>query len=212
MIYSAADIIKRSCAQIVYFRETGKEKPVSQNMLLGMEFQDRIIKRESVDNDVISEMRGCYDYKGNFVFFCIDMIKNGGFYEIKSVTDENGNDTLDYPQWYFNSSILQCAIYKSLLLNMNGDTLVTPKFKVDAGIEETTINVDKNSPYYLIFGNVGTFNVEVNNPNGLIQFVNDKIDALKNYTTARAFDAIYKHKEFDLLSPYFSYNKVLTDF
>ena len=209
MIYSAADLVKRSCAQIVYFRETGKEKPVSPKMSVGISFQESITQRESLTNEVACEMRGCYNYKDNSIFFCIDMVKNGEFFEIKSVTDENGVDTLDYPEWYLQSSLLQCVAYKTLLLNMDGNTLVTPKFRLDAGFEDITINVDKQAQFNLIFGNVGTFKVNVTDDAKVLKFIQDKVDALLNYTTARAFDAQYKHKEFEILRDCFTFEKII---
>lgn len=211
--YSAADLVKRSAAQIVYLIN---KRQVIYNWMIekGMEFQSKIVKDESLANIVAEEMRGCYSYESLEndnkidIFFCIDMIKNGCFYEIKSVLDQEGNDTTEYPEWYLRSSVLQCAFYKSLLLRMEGNVLFTPKFRLKEGYKKAALEVDVNAPYYLIFGNVGTFEIEVKNPDKIIDFYKNKISYLSSLGIARIFDGYHKWKEFDELQEFFSYKKI----
>ena len=215
MIYFATDLATKSCAQIVHYIKNNDRPQPSDRRWIGVEFQDNVVKHSSIGNEVYSEMRGFYDHNEHRVYFCIDMVKNGSFYEIKSVTDKEGKATSEYEDWYFNSSILQCALYKTMLLNMTGNTLDTPAFRVEAGFDYNTLEVNKQNPYYLLFGRVGVFRIELTDPNKIIGFINDKIDALKDYKSAYAFDAIWKHKEFELLKDSFTYTKVdeiLTDF
>ena len=204
MKYSASDLVKRSAAQIVYLRYRA-EAALSRRALLGEQYQSKIVKGESLSNVVADEMRGCYTYDGDEIFFCIDMIKNGEFFEIKSVQDKDGNETDIYPEWYLNNLLLQCAFYKSLILNMNGSTLYTPKFRLKEGFKKAHIEINKSASYYLIFGSVGMFKVDVIDPKKIISFYENKIDHCTDYEMARKYDTEYKRKEFELLSPFFQY-------
>lgn len=204
MKYSASKLIKCSAAQIVYFKNRA-EHFLNRQLLLGEQYQSKIIKDESLANIVADEMRGCYAYNNIEIFFCVDMIKNGEFYEIKSIFDDNGNETLEYPEWYLHSSLLQCAFYKSLILKMDGNILYTPKFRIKEGYKKVHIQINKKAPYYLLFGQVGKYEIQVQNPDKIIEFYKDKIEHCNDYSSAREFDSKYKFKEFDLLKQYFNY-------
>jgi hypothetical protein len=207
MRYSAADLVKRSCAQLVYFKNY-KEDVLSQRALNGEEYQSKIVKDESLANTVADEMRGCYSYDDVEIFFCIDMIKNGEFYEIKSIQDDNGNETLEYSEWYLNSSLLQCAFYKSLLMEMNGNKLYTPKFRLKEGYKMSCVEINNNANYYLKFGGVGVWRIDVVNPTDIIDFYKNKIAHITDYDDARAFDREFKWKEFEVLKKYFTFSKI----
>jgi hypothetical protein len=86
--------------------------------------------------------------------------------------------------------------------------LKTARFRLNEGAEEKTITVDVKQPYYLKFGNVGTFEVKVKNSKEILNFLKKKIEALTDYTSARSFDEQWKHKEFSLLRKYFEYCKI----
>lgn len=207
MRYSAADLVKRSCAQLVYFKNY-KEDVLSQRALNGEEYQSKIVKDESLANTVADEMRGCYSYDDIEIFFCIDMIKNGEFYEIKSIQDDDGNETLEYPEWYLNSSLLQCAFYKSLLMEMNGNKLYTPKFRLKEGYKMSCVEINNNANYYLKFGGVGVWKIDVVNPTDIIDFYKNKIAHITDYDDARAFDREFKWKEFEVLKKHFTFSKI----
>lgn len=207
MRYSAADLVKRSCAQLVYFKNY-KEDVLSQRALNGEEYQSKIVKDESLANTVADEMRGCYSYDDVEIFFCIDMIKNGEFYEIKSIQDDDGNETLEYPEWYLNSSLLQCAFYKSLLMEMNGNKLYTPKFRLKEGYKMSCVEINNNANYYLKFGGVGVWRIDVVNPTDIIDFYKNKIAHITDYDDARAFDREFKWKEFEVLKKHFTFSKI----
>lgn len=207
--YSASELLKRSAAQLVYFRRTGTAPEVTKQMKIGEAYQCNVSnKSREAGHKVSDEMGGCYTYGDNAIYFCIDIVREDCFVEVKSVLNENGENCLAYPTWYFEASILQCAVYKALLMSMNGDTLVTPKFRLDAGYADRKITVDKSLPYKLKFGEVGTFIVNVTNAERLIGFLKEKINALKDYDTARAFDSKYKHKEYSLLKDCFTYKTI----
>lgn len=207
--YSASELIKRSAAQLVFFREANVTPPVTAQMRVGEAYQHNISEKfKSEGHKVADEMCGCYTYDENAIYFCIDIVRDDEFVEVKSVLDENKQNSLIYPEWYFQSSILQCAVYKSLLIGMDGCTLTTPKFRLDAGYELITKEVNKSLPYRLKFGEVGTYTVDVLDENRIIKFIKDKINALENFSTARAFDDKFKHREFDFLKDCFTYSKI----
>lgn len=207
--YSASELLKHSAAQLVYFRRTKTQSPVTTNMKIGESYQSKVSdETRGEGHKVADEMGGHYTDGNNVIYFCIDIVREDCFVEVKSVLNENGEDSLSYPNWYFEASILQCAVYKALLMNMDGNTLVTPKFRLNAGYANRSIEVDRSLPYTLKFGSVGIYRVDVKNDAALLKFLKDKIKALKDYDTARAFDAKYKHKEFSLLQHCFTYTKI----
>lgn len=218
--FSASDLIKRSCAQIVYLHN--KQKQIYTDMMQnGTKYQEKIIDEEKIKNQVADELRGCYTYSNInekfinkpilfHIFFCIDMLKNNEFYEIKSILDENGNNITTYPQWYFNNSLLQCAFYKSLLMNLDTDKLYTPKFRIKEGYKKQCIQINNNANYYLKFGDVGLYQIDVLNPEKIIEFYKNKINHIYfyDYDIARKFDYQFKWKEYDFLNQYFTYKKI----
>lgn len=207
--YSASELVKRSAAQLVFLRNAKVRPKPTPQALVGEAYQHAVSEQMKSDgHKVADEMCGCYRYDDNAVYFCIDIVRNDEFVEVKSVLDENHKNTLIYPEWYFQISILQCAVYKALLTAMDGCTLVTPKFRLDAGYELITKNVDKSLPYRLKFGEVGTYTVDVVGQNRIIEFIKDKISSLTDYDTARKFDGVYKHREFELLRDCFTYKKI----
>lgn len=181
---------------------SGNKPAVTERMVSGCDYQanvyDDIIQSGETAAD---EMQGVYRCGEDNIYFCIDIVKPNAFIEVKSVFG-------DYESWFFESSLLQCAVYKSLLMHMEGNTLKTARFRLNEGAEEKTITVDVKQPYYLKFGNVGTFEVKVKNSKEILNFLKKKIEALTDYTSAHSFDEQWKHKEFSLLRKYFEYSKI----
>ena len=207
MDFSASDLCKRSAAQILYFIKSGTKPDVTNRMLAGSVYQKNIFDSLVANGEkAFDEMQGVYHCGDDNIYFCIDIVKPDGFIEVKSVFDENGNDATDYDDWYLASSLLQCAVYKSLLMNMEGNKLSTAQFRINEGVERREIDVDVNQPYYLKFGSVGTFEVKVKNSKPILDFLQKKIKSLSDFDSARAFDKKYRYNEFKILSQYFEYN------
>jgi len=208
--YSAADLIKKSCRQIVFLRNK-KEQIVSAMQRKGIQFQSKITNeiKEQNKGEVAEELRGSYSYNNKTIFFCIDLYFNECFYEVKSIFDEDGNVSDIYDDWYLNNSLLQCAFYKSLLMLGDNDKLFTPKFRLREGFEFKVQEINKLNDYFLIFGNVGKYKIDVLDPEAIVDFYKYKIESLEDYNAASAFDAKFKRKEFDILKEYFSFTKEL---
>jgi len=66
------------------------------------------------------------------LFFCIDLVKEDLFVEIKSIEDEN-----NYEDWYLYSSVLQSTFYATLLKQVK--SLDTPKFRKKEGYKQEHI-------------------------------------------------------------------------
>lgn len=208
--YSAADLIKKSCRQMVFLRNK-KEQIVSAMQRKGVQFQSKITEeiKEQNRGEVAEELRGSYSYDNKTIFFCVDLYFNECFYEVKSIFDKDGNVSDTYDEWYLNISALQCAFYKSLLMLGDNGRLFTPKFRIREGFEFKAQEINKFNDYFLIFGNVGKYKIEVSDPEAIIDFYKYKIESLVDYDTASIFDYKYKRKEFDILKEYFSFTKEL---
>lgn len=209
MDFSASDLCKRSAAQILYFIKSGNRPQVTDKMLAGCAYQKSIFDEIIANGEnAFDEMQGVYHFDDNNIYFCIDIVKDNGFIEVKSLFDENGKETTHYADWYLASSLLQCAVYKSLLMSMDGNKLRTAQFRLDEGAEKREIEVDANKPYYLKFGSVGTFEVKVKNSEAILDFLHKKIESMSDFVTAKAFDKEFRYNEFNILSQYFEYNKI----
>lgn len=207
--YSASDLIKKSSRQIVFLRNK-KERIATAMQRKGIEFQSKITNDVRLSNKgiVAEELRGSYSYDDVTIFFCVDLFANDCFFEVKSVFDDDGNNSLEYEEWYLKNSILQCALYKSLLMLGDNDCLFTPKFRIREGFEYKAQPVNKLNDYFLIFGDVAKYKIEVDNPMEIINFYKKKINSLCDYDTATVFDNMYKRKEFETLSNHFKYTIV----
>lgn len=221
MNYSAADLVKRSAAQIVYLTSTGTRPDVTPGMKNGEAYQNAFVEKQIADGiNMSQELCGHwtidrFDEKKEYdvVYFCVDAYcetfdadnrTKGIFTEVKQVRDVN-----NYPQWYFESALVQCAFYKAMLeMVVDTNILVTPKFRLDEGFPFVKTEVDRYGEYHLKFGDVGTFNVWLTNPDPILMFFKDKVESLKGYSTARTFDAKYKHKEYEYLREYIKFERI----
>jgi len=132
----------------------------------------------------------------------------GIFYEVKSILDEFGKESDEYEGWYLESSLLQCALYKSLLIEGNNERLYTPKFRLREGYKMRCVEVDINGPYQLIFGSKLKYEVEVLDSRSIIEYYESKVGACVDYDSATKWDAEHKFKDFSLLRDYFRWREI----
>ena len=192
--FSAKDLCSRSCKQIKMFNEHPELRPKpNENVINGSKFQDEVAL--SFDNLIGQEMRGTYIKDDIIINFSNDIVCKDKIVEVKSVNRE-------IEDWYFNCSILQCAVYKSLLTKTN-KKLSTSRFYLDMGHPLIETIVDNDIDYYLKFGDK-TYKVIVNNPDKIVNFIFAKAKACLQWDTAKRFDESYKFKEFSELNKYFS--------
>lgn len=196
--FSAKDLCTRSCKQIKFFNEFPEKRPKpNTNTLFGETFQHKVAEQTS---DVIGEeMRGSFICDDICINFSNDIVTKDSIIEVKSVDRE-------VEDWYFKSSILQCAVYSALLQKTNGK-LVTATFFAEMGnpIVETVVKPNVN--YLLRFGS-DLYEIKTDNTDKIIDFIVKKAKHCTTWDEAKIFDLQYKQKEYETLSNYFHYNKI----
>lgn len=196
--FSAKDLCSRSCMQIKMFAEHPEKRPTpTPQVYEGESYQHQVAKTMA---DVIGEeMKGTLMKENICINFSNDIVCKDKIVEVKSVNGEVEN-------WYLESSLLQCAVYNSLL-KMTDGKLKTAKFFSDLGnpIIETTVN--GNIKYFLKFGD-DVYMVDIKDAKSIVDFILKKAKASLTWDSARAFDTIYKRKEFETLKPFFEYVKI----
>lgn len=169
------------------------------NQETGEIFQHYIASK--TDGLIGEEMRGSYIQDNICINFANDIVTNDYILETKSVSKDRPVE-----DWYFNSSILQCAIYKSLLSKCGGE-LVTATFFIELGNPLIKTKVKPNIDYLLHFGE-DTYKINVTDTDRIIDFILRKAKASLTWTEAKNFDYHYKHLEYETLKEYFTYEKV----
>lgn len=193
--FSAATLVKSSAAQIRYYRDN--PKPVTVNQVTGESYQHKVA---SLLNSIGEELKTSVLITDEQIIInaCHDIITERYLLEVKNVTPYEGG----VDKWYLESSILQCAFYKTLVMLSNGN-LTTPKFRLDAGVKNFSTRIDTDIRYLLLFGEA-LLEVNVTNPSGILEyFVNKAVSTLYSYDNAKAWDNIHKHREFEETSNFF---------
>ena len=191
-------LVKHSAAGLVYFRVNKKEPEVTDQMLLGEEFQ----KKHTTSNCI--EMGGRFETKNFKILYSIDEVRTLGdrliCYEHKM--------SIDPEKWFFESSLIQTAFYSAMFKYET--QLVTSKFQREKS-ETITLKLDgfKQRSFILNFGGEH-YRIYNKYPEDLIMFYIRKANATQSYEKGRVFDALYKHKEYPLLKHYFNYEKIRT--
>jgi hypothetical protein len=199
MNFSAAELIKRSAAQLVFVELRKRKFAPTRRQLAGNAYAEAVAVSEFL------EMRGTYAYGENLIHFSFDEIRpteNGfDFVEVKMVDNPN-----DCPGWYRESSLLQLAFYAALASRC--EAFHTAKF---ARKQYQVKHLCYNMPgrFLLHFGQE-RYEVLVDKVRPLIMHLCDKTDVIKtlDYNTAREWDAQYKHREFKLLEHCFHWDKL----
>lgn len=196
MNFSASELVKKSASQIVYITSKQIKTIITPRQHIGDTYAKSIIKQEKASE----EKRGIIKINEDSLYFCIDMVKNNIFTEIKMI---NGT----FENWYFESSILQATFYATLLSKVK--TLDTPQLRLKEGFKREEIKVPKDFQFQLWFGKE---KYEVFQNEKVFDFYIDKIKSIKlsleneNYDAVKQFDSDFKHKEFEYLKP--EYRKI----
>jgi len=195
--FSAADLVKRSANQINFLRER-REKIISARISAGVKYQHKEVEKLNMQAE---EMRSIYKVKNFVIFASHDSItKDGNCVEIKSIEGE-------WKDWYLESSLLQCAFYLSIIKGSDG-TIVTPSFRVKEGYDRVCSIIDKNCRYFLHFGDVADYEIQVRNYKRILEYFTKKAEATLDKQSAIIYDSNHKFKHFKELKRYFTYRKV----
>lgn len=192
--FSASVLVKKSAAQIKYLRDNPTYE-VSENALIGEQFQHAIAKELNADEEMSTRL----ELDEIVLYASHDIVTDKYVQEIKSVFGEA-------PQWYLESSILQTAFYKSMIMLSTGKML-TSAFRVAQGYESKSIEVSTDIEYRLKFGE-DVYVVEVSNPKAIVDYFAQKAKSTFDYDTAREYDRMHKFKHFQECSKYFKYNRL----
>lgn len=201
MNFSAADLVKRSASQILYFHLRKIQSAPTKGQLEGDNYAKKVAKATKGSSE---EKRGVFKFnKGkDIIFFCNDLFikKDKLFVEVKHI-----DNSKPLEPWYLNSSLLQAIFYTTMLKRVS--ILSTPTFRLKEGYKQEIIPVPKNYKYQLWFGE-RTF--EVQPCQKVLDFYLKKarVIASLDYEKTRAFDKINKFKEFDKLSKHLEFDEL----
>ena len=198
--FSAKDLCTRSCMQIRMFMLHPENRPKpTPNMMSGLSFQEMVCSQQKdvIDQEMVGEVHDGEDT----IRFSIDIVTKDAFMEVKSVDKDR-----ETPDWYRQSSLLQCAVYYSLLQESDGE-LHTAKFRCDEGHPMISCKANKDNPYMLMFGDE-RYQISLIDRHAILEFFIAKKNACFSLDSAKDFDAERKHCEFEILSKYFEYKKL----
>ena len=197
MNFSAAELVKRSAAQLLLFAIKAKNYKPTAGQLKGNSYAEKVVEKEGGS----AERRGTVAIDNNkLIFFCVDLVQNNKFIEIKHIDPERSLE-----EWYLQSSLLQSAFYAALLEDV--DVLFTPKFKRKEGYKQEVTPVPTLKTFELWFGNE-KYQVF---PNQTLKqhYINkakllEEALAIESFDMCREFDTEFKHKEYDIFKPKFT--------
>jgi hypothetical protein len=188
MNFSAAQLVKCSASQLLYFLVTQKTAPVTKRQLKGNKYSEKVVRQLKA----AEERRGTYKLGKHKLFFCVDAVKEDTYIEIKMVDDKR-----DTPTWYLESSLLQSCLYATLLGEVK--TLDTPAFKLKEGYPQVKSKVIKNRRFVLYFGDA---HYQVESSKKVMKHYLEKAKVVirgyksGSFDECRAFDSKFKHKEY----------------
>lgn len=193
---SASSVIKKSAMQICYLRTNKITPPPTQMMLDGVEAQLKRSRSEYL------EMRGTLEESLYKLYYSFDEVIPGNPIILKE--HKNIKEGSEVADWYLHGSVLQVGYYESLLRVNPDRKLVTASFFVDQGNELKTLELNKPVKSLLQMGEIH-YNVEVSNPQEVVNFFARKITSTFNYQAAKAWDEEYKRKEWEVMSKYIKF-------
>lgn len=197
---SASDLVKRSALQIRFLRMK-RQSIITRRMLAGVQYQNQVAVEQKAED--AQEYRTTVQVGDLVIFACHDIITPDYCMEVKSITP--GSNVED---WYLESSLLQTAFYKSLLMCSDG-YVCTPKFRIKEGYNKKTLLIDKNLPYILKMGESSSWEVTTLYPEKIIQYFAEKGKVtFGDELDCRKYDRMHKFKHFKECRNLFEYTKL----
>ena len=158
----------------------------------GVEYEHKVAEE---NKGSCMEMVTVYNREDITIFACHDIVCDDKIIEVK--TTEFGHE-----RWYFESSLVQVAFYKSLLMTSNGD-LFTPKFRIREGYNKDYKKAKPDIEYHLRFGDE-EYKIDVIHPESIIQyFLNKAKVTMLEYDDCRKYDKAHKFRHYSDLCQYF---------
>lgn len=211
--FSASVLVKHSAKQICWYRNhgfTSVPSNVNDNVRKGEEFQRWIANMFKKYGPVFEERKSTFVVNGApqlTISASHDIITNKFVMEVKSF-----NPNISQGDWFLKSSIVQAALYKSILMATNGET-VTPIFRIKEGYElqNQYLRVNSDIPYLLWFGDT-IYAIRVLNSDMILQYFIQKARASMNYELANRWETYISPFKmmYDVLSSYFTVEKIIS--
>lgn len=197
--FSAKDLVSRSCMQIKMFLEKPELKPKPNfHQMNGVNYQHEIAQQ--TDGVIGEEMGNCFEFDEVRIYFSNDIIMKDKIIEVKHIDYDRVVE-----EWYLNYSLLQCAVYKTLVEECNNQ-LKTSSFHINNGNPMKNCVVDKDFEYLLYFGK-DIYRINIINKDKILHFIKEKAKHCLSWDDARYFDNQYKRKEYELLKDCFKVKK-----
>ena len=185
--------------QLKLFSEYPELRPKpNSNMEYGQTYQHKVALW--VEGLIGEEMRGTYIQDDICINFSNDIVCNDRIIEVKSISEDRPTE-----EWYFNSSILQCAIYKSLIEKSDGK-LKTATFFTELGNPSIETVVKNDIDYILLFGTT-PYKINVTDSDKIVDFIIEKAKSTLTWEDAKIFDTHFKHMEYETLKSCLNYTR-----
>ncbi len=191
MNISTSELVKRSASQLLYNKIKKVEHKPTEKQVKGSLHSQEVCKKLEAS----SEKRGIKEINGCLFFFCIDLVKDNNFVEVKMVEDK-------YEDWYLHSAILQSTLYASLLSKVK--TLDTPEFRKKEGYKQEILEVPNKFNFELWFGSQ---KYKIYQNDEILNHYINKASLIKSclptkdFDSCRLFDSEFKHREFEIFKP-----------
>lgn len=192
--FSAAILVKSSCRQVLYFRT--HPQPVNEWMIKGSEWQEEQVSKIP---GAKSELCGTYTDHNIRIFFTNDCVEEDKITEFKMVSGAASD-------YYFNNSILQAALYKSMIM-LGSTAFQTAEFRMKQGYPLEQVTVAKDIPYLLNFGG-NMYEISVTKPQSIVDFFVEKARHATDWNDAAKWDAKYKYKEYQTLKDFITFKAI----
>jgi len=198
---SLSQLLKQTAMQNCYLRKKKQEKPVTEAMVKGNE-----IAHAKSESKYI-EMRGTYHHRHLLIHYAFDEVTVN---DVSAMLIEHKNITSDRPveMWYFESCVLQTAVYQAFAHVNEDKMLQTATFFTDQGNPRLELDItNKYLNSQLQMGDKN-YTVQVRDHKRLVEFYCEKALATFEWDSARAFDAKYRRKEYETLLDCLSFKPI----
>jgi|GEM_PF-3044585 len=201
---SLSQLLKQSAMQTCYQRKNNIQKTVTEAMIKGNE----VAHAKTVSKYM--EMRGTYRIEDKLIHYAFDEVEVN---DVSALLIEHKNITSGRPveMWYFESAILQTAVYQAFAHVNTDKHLETAVFFLNEGnpkMELDITNLYLNSELRM---DNKTYKVLVTDAKKLVDFYCYKAVCTFDYTKAKAFDARYKFREYKALQQFLSFRPLTED-
>lgn len=197
---SLSKIMKQSAMQSCYLRKKNQEKTVTQQMIEGNK-----VAHEKAQSQYL-EMRGQYKYQNLIINYSFDEIKVNEK-ALTLIEHKNIASGKAVEMWYFESCVLQTAVWKAFMQENPDKHLQTATFFRREGnplMELDITNKFLNSELHM---GEKVYHVQVLDPKRLVEFYCMKAMSTFDYESAKKFDRQFKFQEYNYLQDCLSFRQ-----